>query len=335
MKYAVLVTVISLFFSFSIHAKKRIVKNKAISNKIEKLYNAKKYESVINSLSGKWSSTSIQDLSLLSSSYAKLNLTSQQIKVLEFLKAKNETQFIWHYKLGTAYERLFMETQKKAHQQTAITNYRKTISINTNFKPPYNKLLQIFAANGNLYEGRTIATEILSQFGSSPKVSQSLCKLYSLDGFIQEAKHHCSLAIEESPEVGDSHMYLANAYLDQGNKVIAKKMLSKAGQDFPKSEYVQVTVGDFNFSEGLYRASFENYKKALKVNKKNKRAQVGVAQSLFKLSKPKRALAHYIEACKIDPRLKKEFKIAIGSLLNSGQNKLYTSYENSLYKCHN
>ena len=126
-------------------------------------------------------------------------------------------------------------------------------------------------------------------------------------------------------------MYLANAYLDQGNKAVAKKMFSKAGQDFPKSEYVQVTVGDFNFSEGLYRASFNNYKKVLKVNIKSERAQIGIAQSLFKLSKPKRALAHYVEACKIDPRLKKEFKIAIGNLLNSGQNKLYTSYENSLY----
>ena len=335
MKYSALVIVFSLFFSMAAHAKKKVIRKKSSVNKIEKLYSAKRYEQVIGLLAGRWASTSVQNLSLLSSSYSKLKQNSQQIKVLEFLRAKNEKQYIWYYKLGSAYERLFNEAAKKAHRESSIANYRKTMSLNPKFKPAYNKLLQTFAADGNLYEGRTIATVILNQFGSSPKVSQSLCKLYSLDGYIQEAKHHCSLAIEESPEVGDSHMYLANAYLDQGNKVTAKKMLSKAGQGFPKSEYVQVSVGDFNFSEGLYRASFKNYNNALKVNKKNQRAQLGIAQSLFKLSKPKRALAHYVEACKIDPRLKKEFKIAIGNLLNSGQNKLYTSYENSLYKCHN
>ncbi len=333
MKLAGVILILSIY-TVSGFAKGKLLKVMSKNEKIEHMYNQKKFSDLIDFMAGDWASSPVQSLSLLASSYKKLKQTSQQIKVLEFLKAKNEKQYIWYYKLGVAYESLFSETQKKAHQETAIKNYRKTISLNGNFKPPYDKLLQIFATGGNLYEGRTIATGILNQFGPSVKVSQSLCKMYSLDGYIQEAKNYCSEAIEENPKFGDSYMYLANAYLDQGNKVVAKKMLSKAGQDFPNSEYVQVTVGDFNFSEGLYRASYKNYKRALKINKLNKHAQVGMAQSLFKLSKPKRALAHYVEACKIDPRLKKEFKIAIGSLLNSGQNKMYSSYESSLFKCH-
>ncbi len=325
----------TLLFTVSPLKAKSAPKKVSVPQKVEQMYSGKKYKQVIALLDGKWSRANTSMLSYLASSYKELGQFSQEIKVLEYLKLKNEKQYIWYYKLGLAFDRLYMQTKKKADKEDSTKNFRLSIQKNPKFKPAYTQILKSFAAEGNIYEGRTMATTILNEFGSSPEVSLSLCKLYSLSGYIEETKVYCSQAIEESPKVGDSHMYLANSFLDKGDKVTAKKIFSKAAQNFKSSEFVQVTVGDYNFSESLYSAAFKNYKLALKINKKNKHAQVGMAQSLFKLQRPKRALAHYVEACRIDPRLKKEFKIAIGNLLSSGQDKVYSQYEKSLFKCYN
>ncbi len=316
-------------------SKKFISSQDKKTQKIESLYSSKKYEVVVDLLAGQWSSASAKSLSYLANSFSALEQYSQQIKVLEFLKAKKPNQYIWYFKLGVAYENLHKQSSQKKYKDSATKNYRKAMEINPKFKPPYTKLLAMFARDRNLYEGRTMASVILTQFGASPEVSQNLCKLYSLDGYIQEAITNCSVAIQDSPALGDNHMYLANAFLDKKDKLTATKIFSKAAKNFPKSEFVQVTTGDFNFSEKLYRAACKNYKAALKVNEKSEQAHVGRAQCLFQLGKPGVALSHYIQACKINSKFIKEFKVATSRLLTTGQNKFYSRYENSLYKCHN
>jgi tetratricopeptide (TPR) repeat protein len=188
-------------------------------------------------------------------------------------------------------------------------------------------------ANDNRYEARTVINDMTRKFGKRPELYNELCRLYSIDGFIEQALQTCHQAIQLSPQNAKNFVYMANSYKDQKEPEKAGKLLSNAAKRFPKSEFLQVAAGDFYQGQKNHPVAARYYEKAVALNPKMAEAQIGLARSLTETGRFKEAYPHFFAACRADSQTLPEFQEALVKVRQSGNSDLESQFSRGIYSC--
>lgn len=254
---------------------------------------AKQYKKAIEILAPYSNEISDEGLIELAAAYENTGDSLNQIRVLKFFSEKDDVHYKPHYLLGLAY--------KKNKQLTEATkSLRLSISRATRHKPSYDALLEIFIETKQNYESRALLTDMIGLFGVKKEFLNQQCRLYTIDNFLTEALSTCKRAISQDPKFPDNHIYLAQAYYNQGNKSAAERIFRAAGRQFINSEFVQYAAGEFYLNEKNFSAAIRYLQTAVKINSEAQRSQLTLALALYEASDFEQALRHFDKSCKLD-----------------------------------
>lgn len=270
------------------------------------LYDAGAHQDVVNTLNPYTNVIGVPSFLILAGSYKELGDFLNQVRVLDLLQNKDSENHLNHFILADARlllaESLKDEMAKKKEEDRAIHNLRQAISLNPGYKPAYDKLLTIFIKNQNNYESRTLITTMIGRFKDRPEFYIDLCRLYSTDGFLNQAVESCTKAIELAPNFPDSYAYLAQSLKDQDKNDEAARQLTQAAQRFPKSEFVQRAAGQFYMLRENHPVAARYFRQATNADPSSVTSQLGLAQSLFSSEQFTPSLKAFSVACRLDPQ---------------------------------
>lgn len=303
----------------------------------EQYYQKKNFNKVIELLNPYSEQIPIPSYLVLAGAYSELNKHDQEVRVLNIVVNKDKDNHQSHYILGNAYVQWEKQTEdlsrKKEIRTKAISSLRQSISLNKKFKPSYDLLLNLFIANGENYEARTLLNDMIQQFGKRPGFLNDKCRLLTLDGYLNQAVEECKKAILASKKYPDNYVYLAQAYFDKGEEKRSERMLKIAAKRFPKSEPAQWAAGEFYQKKKNYPVSNRYFGAAVKADPSSLRAHRSYATTLMEVDQPEKALKHFIAACKKNPNVRSDIATAAAKLRLKKNYSLSKKFMSAKYKC--
>lgn len=307
---------------------KKKPRNLALRQKLGNYYFEKKdYKKAIDTLAPYSNEVAADSLRVLAESYSALDDRLNEIRALEMYKSKQPDMFRPHYLLGVAY-------YKNKQLDEAVQNLRQAIRFAPKHRPSYDALLQAFEAGEQKYESRVLVADMLRVFGRRKELLTMQCKLHMEDGFLAEAHKLCKEAVAADPREPDNHVHLAQTFVYLNNKKGAEKVFITAARQFPSSEYVQWSTGEYYYQEKNFPIAIRYLKAAVKADPKKARSQLALGLALFEAKDYKKALPHYTAACELDDK-----KIADDALrtaaakLRQLRDDLSKEYDKGLVKC--
>jgi tetratricopeptide (TPR) repeat protein len=255
-----------------------------------KAKNDKNAIAVLSPYANEISSEGLMDLA---TAYRNTKDDLNEIRILKLFVEKSPKRFRPYFLLGQALAR-----SKKYDE--AASSLRESIQYAPKHRPSYDALLNIFIETKQNYESRILLTEMTRAFGEKKEFLNLLCKLYAIDNFLKEAQGYCQRAISATPQFPDNHIYLAQTYYNQDNKVAAERIFRTAGKQFIKSEFVQYAAGEYYLNEKNYPTAVRYLENAVRVNPDTKRAQFTLGLALYELKEYARALSHLEKSCRLD-----------------------------------
>lgn len=321
------------FLNSPTHAQEALVREQ----KAQKLFEEKKFDDVIATLNPFTEQLSVSSYLLLSGSYSEKKLYADEVRVLKMLAEKDPENHEVHYILANAYQKLATQTEdpfrKKEIENSCIQSLRDSIRLNKKYQPAYDLLLNIFISEKNHYEARTLLGDMIKLFGNRPPYLNDLCRLLSLDGYLQQAIDDCRRAIISSKNYPDNYIYLAQAYFDKGDEKESEKILIAAAKRFPQSEPVQWAASEFYQKKKNYPVANRYLQVAVKADPKSVRSNVGYANTLLEIGKPEEALPYYLTACQLDPNTKSDLATAAAKLRIAKKEALAKKFLSTKLSC--
>lgn len=270
-------------------------------------FRAKKFDKVANLLLSYSNDISKPARLMLAESLHNLKKYDDEIRVLELNLKDDSDDYLTYARMAKAY----IELKKN---DDAINSFRQAIRKNRKYLPAYEDLLYLFETTNNYYEARLILKDMVKVFGARKEYLHKMCRIDSLDGYIDSAIKVCLEAIFTDTAYPDSYVYLANNYRDSGKQTKAQKAYSDAAKKFPDSEFVQSAAGRFFSEKENHHAAFRYFRKASKADPKSVRALLGLAQSALEIGEYKVSLDTFISACNLDKSIAPEFRQAATQL---------------------
>jgi tetratricopeptide (TPR) repeat protein len=267
-----------------------------------------------------------EGLLILARAYEQMSDPAMRIRVLELCLAKNPQDHIVQTQLGYAYN----QAKRWDESMTAFMNAK---TMNPGYRPAYDGILQEFERSGDRYEARALLSDMLKRFGPEPKLYTALCRLYSLDNFLEKSIEICETAIAKAPQEPSNYVYLATSLQDSEQKARANLILEAATRKFPRAEAVQSTAADMKLVDKDYASAYRLFRQAVVADAKSARAHLGLGNSAFALQKHSEALEAFIAACKLDRKLSKEFRIAARKLRDRSESSWAARFDEGLSQC--
>lgn len=268
----------------------------------------------------------LPSLLVLATAYRSQQNYRDEVRILQKAVDLAPKQHELHFKLGRA--QLNADTPVEA-----VASFRKAITLKRDHRDSYEALLSIFAKSGENYESRNVLKDMLKQFGKRPAIYSHLCRLDSLDGYLDAAVENCQLAIKLDPKKADNHVYFAQTLTDQKNETKAAKVLNQAAKKFPKSELVQWSVGQFYLRQNNYPIAAEFFGRALAADSASSRGQLGFAVANFEQKKYGEALKAFSIACEADEAAHEKLRESQGRLRALKENDWSQKYSQEVYDC--
>jgi tetratricopeptide (TPR) repeat protein len=253
----------------------------------------KKCDKVIELLAAYSNEVTVPSLIRLSDCYAAIKDYPNQIQTLQLYQQREPDIYRPYLLLGVAYH-----SNKKI--DPAIENLRRAIELSPKMRPSYDELLKIMMEKDDKFESRAVVAQMVRQFGKRPELLNLQCKLYSEGGFLAEAEQSCKEALARSKDVPENHIYLAQSLFDQGRKQAAENVFKQAAKQFPNSEMVQFSTGEFYFNAKSYAPAARYLEQGVKIKPDSARSLLGLALSLIELRQYAQALPNFEKACKLD-----------------------------------
>ena len=266
-------------------------------------------------------------LILLAKAYAGQKDYQSQIRTLELCRAKSPRDYIVLTLLGDAY-------RGTSRSDDAVAIYQEAREMNGKYRPAFEGILKVLEKTDDHYEARELVADMIKVFGASPSLDSTLCRLYSLDGFIEKSVETCKAAIKSDSSNPENHIFLAASLKDQedGNK--ASTILKAAADRFPASEHVQSAAGSLASEKKDYISAYQFYKKASADDPQSVRALLGLANSSFKLQKNEESLAAFSKACTLNRHdATREFSGAISELRSRKDINWQAKFQNVMSTC--
>ncbi|OFZ19964.1 MAG: hypothetical protein A2Z20_10465 [Bdellovibrionales bacterium RBG_16_40_8] len=253
----------------------------------------KKYEKAIKILAPYSNELSNEGLVDLASAYSGVGDSDNEVRVLKAYSENDANHYKAFYLLGVAFKK-----NKKYNE--AVQSLREAIDRAPKHRPSYEALLDVFSETKQNYEKRVLLSEMIKLLGEKKEFLNQLCKIFSDDGYINDAQSVCKKAVSKNSKYPDNHVYLAQTYYNLGNKSAAEKIFRSVGRQYKKSEFVQYAVGDYYLHEKNFSAAARYLQTAVNLNPASQRAQITLALAMFENEQYPEALTHFEKSCKLD-----------------------------------
>lgn len=320
--------------------------NQKAREKLAQLYfRSKQFEKVIAILKGYKSTISDKSLSRLASSYKRTGEVEKEIQVLQQLSKARPNSYKPHLALGNA----FLKTLKKPDvgrallrsdiqnnnkiETKAIFHYREAIRLSKKFQEPYDRLLAFFLERDNHYEAQKLLEGMMQKFGKKGVYYSHLCRLFSVQAFLEQSHKTCSSAIRKDRKNPDNYVYLANTFFDMKKKAKAIKFLVKATKKFPGNFFVHSSLAKNYQREENFLLASKHHRIATQLKPDAKESIIGLAESLFQIEKYDEALTYYKRACQMDRTYKLRLRVATNTLKKEGKYKYVPDYQDEVTAC--
>lgn len=263
---------------------------------------------------------------LLARSFRQLKRYTDEIRILKKVLAKQGHKEEIHYQLGLAYFNNEQLTE-------ATTCFREAIKLNKKFRLAYEGLLAIFQKTKNNYESRTILREMEKSFGKDATIYSHLCRLDSMDGYLDSAITVCRQAIQTDRQIPENYIYLSQSLRDKNDELKAGKTLLLAAKQFPQSEFVQWSTGEYYWQQKNYAAAQKYYIQAISADASSSRALLGLALCQFELHQYEQALQSFKQSCQLNESVSDKIREASGKLRQQKEKEWSRLYSQQVYQC--
>lgn len=297
----------------------------------------KKWDKVIELLNPHTDETSPHGFLLMATSYQETKDFQSLVRIMKLLAEKRPKDPHVQFMLGDALLQ-WAESQKDLREKQKIEGegieaHRGSIRLRRSFRPPYQALVNYFSRANLNHEAREQLMDMIKAFGQKGELYADLCRLYSIDGFLQQAIKHCSMAKQLAPDYPESYVYLAQTYFDQKEMEKAESTLVQAAKRFPTSEFVQYGAGQFFLKKSNFPVASKYLQRAVASNANSNRSQLALAQSLFESGQDEAALPHFVKACQILSSAQAEVLTAASRLRLKGNSILAGKYAQAAGGC--
>lgn len=295
--------------------------------KLAELFQKKKdYAGMLEALRPASDNLPRKGMLLLAAAYRGQKNHLNEVRVLELLLAQNRKDYYVQNAVGEGYVSL-------GKNEEAIDKFQETRKLNNRFLPSYKNLLALYDASGEKYEARNLLNDMVRIFGERAEFFNELCRLYSVDGFLEKSADTCRKAILKQPSHAPTHMYYSQTLWDLEKKEDALRVLKQAAKQFQKSEEVQDAAGEMTYNVGDFINSFKFFAQCTKVHPKSAKCQLGYAKSAFELQKYEEALKGFSALCKLDNGSLGEFRKATATLRQKNEFVWVNKYDSGLNRC--
>lgn len=281
---------------------------------------------VIELLSPFTDELSLSSLLQLAVAYQNVEKYTDEIRVLKKALESGPKRYDIHYRVGLAY----LKTEKFTE---ATNSMRDAIKIQRRFRQAYDSLLDIFQRTKNNYESRNILRDMVKIFGKDPLIYSHLCRLDSIDGYLESAIKACRKAMSIDRDFPDNYVYLAQSLIDSKDETSAGKVLIQAARRFPKSEFVQWATGEYYLRQKNYTGAQTYFSKAVLADEKSSRSLAGLAVCQFEQENHEDALASFSKACEIDENVVEKIREAAGKLRLAKKDEISRRYTKQIQDC--
>lgn len=331
----------STLFAADNHLIKKLERNpediKTRSQLASSYYQSKKFKDVIEILNPYTEQLSIDLYLLLAGSYSETKNFRNEVRILKMVSEKDKNNHNSFFVLGNAYLNLARQEsepiRKRKNFDLAILSLRKSLDLKSNYLPTYDLLLNTFIDIDSKHEARSILNDMLNKFGRRSSYLNDLCRLYSLDGYLNQAIKICREAIQKSKSFPDNFVYLSQSYLDKGDEKASGKFIKIAAKKFKKSEFAQWAAGEFYFKKKNFPVASRYFAAAVKADSTSVRSNLGFAESLFETEKYQKALPFFLNACQKDANARSHLASAAAKLRLQRKISLSKKFERAKYQC--
>lgn len=185
---------------------------------------------------------------------------------------------------------------KRGKAAEAKEQLTKALEVNPKQKQAYEVLAEVYRENS--YERRLLYQDMMKHFGPRADLLAKLCELNTLDGDNDQADKTCEQAIQKDPKNPANHVYVGLIAKNRMEMDVAKKLLKKAADRFPKSEFALLEYATLAEGEKNYLDSLKYYELCLVLNPGAEKCLAGVGNAGVQLQKYERALEAFREACR-------------------------------------
>ena len=199
-------------------------------------------------------------------------------------------------------------------REAAAGAYRDAIAANKGYRLAYDGLLNALEKLEDHFEERSVLNDVLKRFGPSAPYLSALCRLYSIESFIDKALEVCRQAIESDAKIPDNHVYLGLSMREKEEPRQAEKILTTAAKRFQNSEFAQWAAGQLTYEAKNYAASHAFYFRGTRADPNSARCWLGAGKASLENNEPKDALEEFVRACELDRQTLPEYKKAAGLL---------------------
>lgn len=298
---------------------------------------AGKFDKVIELLNPYTEQVSATSLLDLAGAYHEKSDYQNEVRILKFVSQKDEENPQIYFILGHAVLNQMNKEKdldnKKKLESEAIVHFRTAVDKKPKFKPAYEALLNVFVKNESNYEARGVLNDMIKRFGKRPQYLNDLCRLYSIDGYLNQAIETCTEAIKISRDYPDNYVYLAQSYFDKKMEDKSGRIITLAAQKFTKSEIVQWAAGRFYSEKKNFPVAAKYFDVAVRADSEQSRSRLGLATALFSTEKYEDALPHYLKACQLDHSAVEQFELAASKLRHADKDRLAKKYSQQIYRC--
>ena len=291
------------------------------------LYREKKYHEIIklteltsDLLKGK----SLKSLAL------SLRHTKQNTEMIRILKVHEGANH-----LDLSLMTLLSEAQltEKIDIEEAIYRLKGILKKHPKYTPAWTTLSQFYRDAKNNYELKMIYEDQFKIFGPISRVLDTLCVIYSQEGFIENAVGACTQAIEKNNANPKTHLALGNSIIDRGDLESGKTIILRAAQQFTKDVDLQRRAGQISLDDKNYAGGVRFFQQCAQADPKSDVCLLGLAKSFFELANFDKSYKAYFDACVVNPNDLQDFKTAQRLLIRDKKMTIANQFETGIGTC--
>ncbi len=217
--------------------------------------------------------------------------------------------------------------------EKAVDNFSAAKELKSDYLPAYEGLEKTYEAKGQIDDARQTYLEMIRVFGAKKFYFNEVCRLYSVEGSVQEGIVACQKATSYDSSIAANHIYLGRMLIENEQAERGEMIILKAAKQFQKSDLAQITAANIKFKHKQWHEAADIYAQATIANSQSDEGFIGWAKSLFEMQKYTDAKLAYSKACSLNKKYLSELRNAIAELRQKDQIVLANQYESILPRC--
>ncbi len=262
----------------------------------------------------------------LSKAYHAQKNYLDETRVLETILGQNDKDYYTQNLLGECY-------LANHDLEKAADNFSAAKDLRNDYLPAYQGLEKTFEAKNQLEDARQTLNDMVRNFGPKKFYLNEICRLYSMEGSVQEGINACQKATSRDPYVPANHIYLGRMLIENEQPDRGEMIILKAAKQFQKSDLAQLAAGNIKFKHKQWHEAADIYSQATIANPQSDEAFIGWAKSLFQMQKYADAKIAFVKACSFNKKYLTELRNAIGELRQKDLIVWAGQYESILPRC--